>query len=209
VNGDFVAVIATVAALCGLAGAIIGLVNGRRAMVAAQIAKESAAVVQKISVEVDGRLSEFIAREAQMTAREAQLVGKMRQEGIDIPKVPGKLCGTGMQYGPGSSWWGCWGTLRLLYWDSPPGCWWRTRCMTLGKFTQQSNGGWRNHGKRGNTMPYEAKKKEGSEDWVVINTQNGEVKATHQPPEAEEKAKNQVRLLEAIENDPEWEASDG
>jgi hypothetical protein len=54
-------------------------------------------------------------------------------------------------------------------------------------------------------MPYEAKKVEGSDDWEVINTATKEVKAKHQPPDAEEKAKNQVRLLEQIENDPEWE----
>lgn len=54
-------------------------------------------------------------------------------------------------------------------------------------------------------MPYEARKKEGSDAWEVVNTRTHEVKATHEPPDAEGKAKNQVRLLEAIENDPEWE----
>jgi hypothetical protein len=54
-------------------------------------------------------------------------------------------------------------------------------------------------------MPYEARKKEGSDAWEVVNVGTGDVKATHEPPDAKEKAENQVRLLEAIENDPEWE----
>lgn len=47
-------------------------------------------------------------------------------------------------------------------------------------------------------MPYEAKPGDG-EAWIVVNTESNEVKATHEPPEAEEKAKRQVRLLEEIE----------
>lgn len=54
-------------------------------------------------------------------------------------------------------------------------------------------------------MPYEIRKKEGSDDYEVINKDTGEVKATHEPPDAKEKAEKQVRLLEAIENDPGWE----
>lgn len=54
-------------------------------------------------------------------------------------------------------------------------------------------------------MPYEVRKKEGSEDYEVINKDTGEVKATHKPPDAEEKAREQVRLLEAVEHDPGWE----
>lgn len=55
-------------------------------------------------------------------------------------------------------------------------------------------------------MPYEVRKKEGTEDYEVINKDTKEVKATHHPPDAKEKAEEQVRLLEAIEHDPEWEA---
>jgi hypothetical protein len=54
-------------------------------------------------------------------------------------------------------------------------------------------------------MPYAARKKAGSDAWEVVNTGTNEVKATHEPPEAEEKAKNQVRLLDTIENDPTWD----
>jgi hypothetical protein len=54
-------------------------------------------------------------------------------------------------------------------------------------------------------MPYEARKKEGSDAWEVVNTATKEVKATHEPPDAKDKAEAQVRLLEAIENDPGWE----
>lgn len=52
-------------------------------------------------------------------------------------------------------------------------------------------------------MPYEIK--EDGENWVVINKDTGDVKATHAPPDAKEKAEKQVKLLEAIENDPGWE----
>lgn len=55
-------------------------------------------------------------------------------------------------------------------------------------------------------MPYKAEQR--GDDWVVINTETEEVKATHQPPEAKEKAERQVRLLEAIENDKGWEPSE-
>ena len=54
-------------------------------------------------------------------------------------------------------------------------------------------------------MPYAAKKGDG-ETWDVVNTDTDEVKATHQPPEAEEKAKRQVSLLTEVEKDPEWES---
>ena len=55
-------------------------------------------------------------------------------------------------------------------------------------------------------MPYEAAKGDG-ETWNVVNTDTKEVKATHQPPDAEEKAKRQVTLLKEVEKDPEWEAN--
>lgn len=53
-------------------------------------------------------------------------------------------------------------------------------------------------------MPYEARKGDG-EKWNVVNTETGDVKAEHEPPDAEEKAKRQVKLLTAVEKDPEWE----
>ena len=52
-------------------------------------------------------------------------------------------------------------------------------------------------------MPYEVK--ESGDNYQVIIKDTGEVKATHEPPEAKEKAERQVRLLEAIENDPGWQ----
>jgi hypothetical protein len=50
-------------------------------------------------------------------------------------------------------------------------------------------------------MPYEAKQAEGSENWVVVNTETEEVKATHEPPDGEEKAKRQVRMLSELETE--------
>ena len=52
-------------------------------------------------------------------------------------------------------------------------------------------------------MPYEIKKN--GESYDVVNKESGEVKATHEPPDAEEKAKKQVKLLQAIDNGPGWE----
>jgi hypothetical protein len=52
-------------------------------------------------------------------------------------------------------------------------------------------------------MPYEIR--ENGENWEVINSETHEVKATHEPPDAKEKAEHQVKLLHAIENDPDWE----
>ncbi len=57
-------------------------------------------------------------------------------------------------------------------------------------------------------MPYEVKKGDG-DTYDVVNKDTGEVKATHQPPDAKEEAEKQVRLLHAVENDPEWESTDG
>lgn len=56
-------------------------------------------------------------------------------------------------------------------------------------------------------MPYKIVKN--GENYDVVNEESGEVKATHEPPDAEEKAKRQVHLLNAIENDPGWEPTDG
>jgi hypothetical protein len=53
-------------------------------------------------------------------------------------------------------------------------------------------------------MPYEIRAGE-NETYDVVNKDSGEVKATHQPPDAKEKAERQVKLLHAIEHDPSWE----
>lgn len=53
-------------------------------------------------------------------------------------------------------------------------------------------------------MPYEMH--QDGDAWVVINSDTKETKARHEPPDAEEKARRQLRLLETIENDPNWEA---
>jgi hypothetical protein len=52
-------------------------------------------------------------------------------------------------------------------------------------------------------MPYEIR--QSGDNYEVVNKETGDVKATHEPPDAKEKAERQVRLLEAIENDPGWE----
>lgn len=49
-------------------------------------------------------------------------------------------------------------------------------------------------------MPY--KIEADGENYKVINEDTGDVKATHTPPDAKEKAVRQVRLLNGIENDP-------
>ena len=49
-------------------------------------------------------------------------------------------------------------------------------------------------------MPY--KVEQVGENFKVINADTGDVKATHSPPDAKEKAERQVRLLNAVENDP-------
>ena len=54
-------------------------------------------------------------------------------------------------------------------------------------------------------MPYEIRKKEGSDAYEVVNTETHEVKATHEPPDAKDKAEAQVRLLDAIEHDDSWD----
>ena len=55
-------------------------------------------------------------------------------------------------------------------------------------------------------MPYKAR--QDGENWVVVNSDTDEVKATHTPPDAKEKADRQVKLLHEIESDPEWDAED-
>lgn len=51
-------------------------------------------------------------------------------------------------------------------------------------------------------MPYKAI--QNGEDWDVVNTETNEVKATHKPPDAKEKAERQIKLLHEVEKDPEW-----
>jgi hypothetical protein len=51
-------------------------------------------------------------------------------------------------------------------------------------------------------MPYKVEKD--GEDYLVINEETGEEKARHTPPDAEEKAHKQVRLLEDMENNPDF-----
>jgi hypothetical protein len=47
-------------------------------------------------------------------------------------------------------------------------------------------------------MPYEVRKS--GENYEVVNKDSGDVKATHEPPDAKEKADAQVKLLHDIEN---------
>lgn len=49
-------------------------------------------------------------------------------------------------------------------------------------------------------MPYKIEQE--GENFKVINADTGDVKAVHSPPDAKEKAERQVRLLNAVENDP-------
>ena len=51
-------------------------------------------------------------------------------------------------------------------------------------------------------MPYEVRKAPDGDGYEVINSETREVKAKHATKEDAEK---QVRLLEAIENDPGWQ----
>jgi hypothetical protein len=53
-------------------------------------------------------------------------------------------------------------------------------------------------------MPYEAVKGEG-ETYNVVNSETNDVKATHEPPDAKEKAERQVKLLNEVEKDPAWD----
>lgn len=55
-------------------------------------------------------------------------------------------------------------------------------------------------------MPYEVKKD--GDNFTVVNSETGDVKATHEPPDAKDKAERQVKLLSAIEKDPAWADGD-
>lgn len=48
------------------------------------------------------------------------------------------------------------------------------------------------------TVPYEIRKD--GDCYYVVNSETGEVKAEHEPPNAKEKAERQVRLLDGIEH---------
>lgn len=52
-------------------------------------------------------------------------------------------------------------------------------------------------------MPYEIKAN--GDNYDVVNTETGDVKATHEPPDAKDKAERQVRLLNEIEKNPVWD----
>lgn len=54
-------------------------------------------------------------------------------------------------------------------------------------------------------MPYEIR--EAGENYEVVNSETGEVKAVHEPPDAKEKAEKQLRLLEGVEHG--WEPDNG
>ena len=58
-------------------------------------------------------------------------------------------------------------------------------------------------GKGPNVMPYTTRK--AGENVEVVNTETDEVKAVHEPPDAQEKADRQVKLLHSIEQDPEFQ----
>ena len=47
-------------------------------------------------------------------------------------------------------------------------------------------------------MPYEIR--QSGDNYEVVNTSTKEVKATHEPPDAKDKAERQVRLLHMMEN---------
>lgn len=47
-------------------------------------------------------------------------------------------------------------------------------------------------------MPYEIK--QDGDNYLVINKDTGDVKATHVPPDAKDKAEKQVRLLHGLEH---------
>jgi len=50
-------------------------------------------------------------------------------------------------------------------------------------------------------MPYEIR--QAGENYEVVNKDTGEVKATHEPPDAKEKAEKQVALLHHVEGNME------
>lgn len=47
-------------------------------------------------------------------------------------------------------------------------------------------------------MPYEVRQE--GDDYIVVNKDTGEEKARHNPPDAEEKAKRQIKLLHGLEH---------
>lgn len=55
-------------------------------------------------------------------------------------------------------------------------------------------------------MPYNIKAN--GDNYDVVNAETGEVKATHTPPDAKEKAERQVELLHEVEKNPTWDEED-
>lgn len=55
-------------------------------------------------------------------------------------------------------------------------------------------------------MPYAVKAN--GDNYDVVNTETGAVKATHTPPDAKEKAERQVELLHEVEKNPAWDEDD-
>lgn len=51
-------------------------------------------------------------------------------------------------------------------------------------------------------MPYAVRPN--GENYEVYNTETEEVKATHEPPDAKEKAERQLHLLEQVEDNEGW-----
>jgi hypothetical protein len=51
-------------------------------------------------------------------------------------------------------------------------------------------------------MPYKIVKD--GDCYNVVSKDTDRIVARHEPPDAEEKAKKQVHLLEAVEHDPQW-----
>jgi len=51
-------------------------------------------------------------------------------------------------------------------------------------------------------MPYKIEKD--GETYKVVNADTGDVKATHEPPDAQAKAERQVDLLNEIEKNENW-----
>jgi hypothetical protein len=82
----------------------------------------------------------------------------------------------------------------------------------LGRW-QEKRMSWRHHMtgqscpecERKEAMPYEIR--QSGENYEVINKETQEVKATHTPPDAKEKAEKQVELLNGIEGD--WDDHNG
>jgi hypothetical protein len=56
-------------------------------------------------------------------------------------------------------------------------------------------------------MPYEIK--QDGDNYQVIDKDNDDIVATHEPPDAKEKAERQVELLHQVESHENWDKNDG